>query len=287
MQTMAHPYRKRQIQIDPITIGLWISLLIGAFFWFIPFVFIVFTALKTPAELVRGQPWFLPKELFLGNFATAWETGKFATYGLNSLLVTFTKVPIGMFVSALAAFAFSRLRFRYQKILFMIVIMGTMIPVQVALGPIFHILLDWKLVSTYLGILLPYIAFGIPYHVFLFNNFFRSIPREIDEAALMDGCSKFGLFWRVILPLSLPILAAVFILDFVSTWNEFAIALVVLQSNEAYTIPLGLLSFKGQFWTNYGALNAAVVLSIIPVVVVYLLFQRYFVSGLTAGAVKG
>lgn len=277
----------RKIKIDPITISLWISLVVGALFWLIPFIFIVFTAFKTRGELVRGAAWFAPKDLFWGNFVDAWSTGKFSTYGINSLIITFIKVPVGMFVSALAAFAFSRMRFRFQKTVFMIVIMGTMIPVQVTLGPIFQIMLNAKLLSTYIGILLPYIAFGIPYHVFLFNNFFASIPRELDEAALIDGCRSFGLFWRIILPLSRPILAAVFILDFVSTWNEFSIALVILQSADAWTIPLGLQAFRGQFSSNYGALNAAIVLSIIPVVVVYLLFQRYFVSGLTAGAVKG
>jgi raffinose/stachyose/melibiose transport system permease protein len=287
MRTAASAAAMRKVKLDPITISLWISLAVGAFFWLIPFVFIVFTAFKSRPELIRGAAWYPPKDLFWGNFIDAWNTGKFSTYGVNSLIITLSKVPIGMFVSALAAFAFSRLRFRFQKVLFMIVIMGTMIPVQVALGPIFQIMLNAKLLSTYIGILLPYIAFGIPYHVFLFNNFFKSIPRELDEAALIDGCSKFGLLWRIIIPLSLPIMAAVFILDFVSTWNEFAIALVILQSADAWTVPLGLMAFRGQFSSNYGALNASIVLSIIPVVIVYLLFQRYFVSGLTAGAVKG
>lgn len=278
---------KRKFKLDPIMIGLWISLLVGAFFWIIPFVFIVFTAFKSRADMIRTVAWLPPKDLFWQNFIDAWRTGNFSTYGVNSLIITFTKVPIGIFVSALAAFAFSRLHFRYQKALFLIIIMGTMIPVQVALGPIFQIMLNAKLLSTYIGILLPYIAFGIPYYVFLFNNFFKGIPRELDEAALIDGCSKFGLFARIIIPLSLPILAAVFILDFVSTWNEFSIALVILQSGDSWTIPLGLQAFRGQFSTNYGALNASILLSIIPVVIVYLIFQRYFVSGLTAGAVKG
>ncbi len=135
---------------------------------------------------------------------------------------------------------------------------------------------------------LPYIAFGLPYHVFLFAGFFaQPSPVSLDEAATLDGCSLFGLFWRIILPLSLPILAAVFILDFVSTWNEFAIALVILQDASTWTVPLGLMAFKGQFATNYGALNAAIIIAIVPVVIVYLMFQKYFVSGLTAGAVKG
>lgn len=273
--------------IDPLMIALWISLIIAALIWLMPLIFIVLTSLKTRADLIQGSPFSLPKSLTLANYQTAWKTGKFTIYGLNSLIISATKVPIGMFIAALAAFAFSRMRFRFQKALFLFFVMGTMIPVQVALGPIFTMILNAGLLSTYLGILLPYIAFGLPYHIFLFNGFFKSIPRELDESAMIDGCSKFGLFFRIILPLSLPILGAVFILDFVATWNEFAIALVILSSSSAWTIPLGLMTFQGQFTTNYGALNAAIVLSILPVVLVYLIFQRYFVAGLTAGAVKG
>lgn len=285
--TACRPVAHRRFKFDPITVSLWISLLVGAFFWMVPIIFILFTAFKSKADFIRSPAWAPPLVLHWENFTDAWSLGKFSSYGINSLVISLTKVPIGMFVSALAAFAFSRLRFPFQKILFLVVIIGTMIPVQIALGPIFQIMLNAKLLSTYLGILLPYIAFGIPYHVFLFNNFFRSVPRELDEAAVIDGCSRFGLFWRIILPLSRPILGAVFILDFVSTWNEFAIALVILQSGDSWTVPLGLQAFRGQYAVNYGALNAAIVLSTIPVVVIYLLFQRYFVSGLTAGAVKG
>ncbi|WP_343417820.1 carbohydrate ABC transporter permease [Candidatus Flexifilum breve] len=135
--------------------------------------------------------------------------------------------------------------------------------------------------------ILPYIAFGVPYQVFLLNGFFKSIPRELDEAARIDGCTNFVLFWRVILPIAIPALAALTILDFVATWNEFAIALVILQSKDMWTIPLSFGAFQGQFSSNYQLLNAAVVTSILPVLIVYLIFQRYFVSGLATGALKG
>jgi len=276
-----------QRRIDPITIALWVSLLVAALFWLIPLLFIIFTSFKTRADLMQGSPFSLPKTFTFANYEAAWKTGKFTVYGLNSLIISATKPPINMFIAALAAFALSRLRFRFQRGLFLFFVMGTMIPVQVALGPIFTMILNAGLLSTYLGILLPYIAFGLPYQIFLFHGFFKAIPRDLDEAAKIDGCSAFGLLFRIILPLSLPILGAVFILDFVATWNEFAIALVILSSSSSWTIPLGLTSFQGQFTTNYGALNAAIVLSILPVILVYLIFQRYFVAGLTTGAVKG
>jgi raffinose/stachyose/melibiose transport system permease protein len=278
---------RRRPGVDPVLVGTWIALLIAAVAWMIPLLFMIFTSLKSRRDLVQGGPFDPPSALAWDNFRNAWETGQFSTYGVNSLLIAFVKVPAGIFVAALAAFALSRLRFRYQKALLLLFVMGTMIPIQVALGPIFRLVLDAGLLDTYLGLLLPYIAFGLPYQIFLLYGFFKQLPRELDESAAIDGASKFGLYFRIVLPLSLPILAALFILDFVATWNEFAIALVILTSSDSWTVPLGLMGFRGQFGTDYGALNAAILISIIPVVLVYLLFQRYFVSGLTAGAVKG
>ena len=127
----------------------------------------------------------------------------------------------------------------------------------------------------------------MPFQVFLLTAFFKSVPRELDEAARIDGASSWGIYWRVIIPLSLPALAALFVLDFVATWNEFGIALVILQRQDMWTVPLSLQAFTGQFGNNYTELNAAIFMSIIPVIVVYLLLQRYFVAGLTTGAVKG
>ncbi len=279
--------REQRHRPDPLIIALWISLAIAVLFWLAPFIFIVFTSLKTRPDLLMGSPFLPPQALAFGNYATAWERGNLAQYGLNSLVIALTKVPLGLLVSSLGAFALTRMRFPLQKSLMMFILLGTMIPVQVALGPLFTMILKAGLLNTYLGILLPYIGFGVPYQIFLLRGFFNSIPRELDEAARIDGCSSFGVYYRVILPLALPGLAAVFILDFVGTWNEFAIALVVLQSRSTWTIPLALQSFQGLYGNNYNLLTAAIVMSILPVVIVYLLFQRYFITGLTSGAIKG
>ncbi|MBI1281758.1 MAG: ABC transporter permease subunit [Anaerolineaceae bacterium] len=286
-RTVSALTRENRPPSDPLIIALWISLLIAVLFWLAPFIFIVFTSLKTRPDLLMGSPFLPPKILAITNYATAWERGNLAQYGLNSLVISLTKVPLGLLVSSLAAFALTRMRFPLQKSLMMFILLGTMIPVQVALGPLFTIILKAGLLNTYLGILLPYIGFGVPYQIFLLRGFFNSIPRELDEAARIDGCSSFGVYRQVILPLALPGLAAVFILDFVGTWNEFAIALVVLQSRSTWTIPLALQSFQGLYGNNYNLLTAAIVMSILPVVIVYLLFQRYFIAGLTSGAIKG
>ena len=160
------------------------------------------------------------------------------------------------------------------------------IPFQVMLAPIFKQVNAFGLINTYPGIVLPYLAFGVPYQVFILYGFFAAVPRELSEAARIDGASHFTIFRRIFLPVSLPALSALFILDFVATWNEFAMALVILQDPQKWTLPLGLMAFQSQFQRDYGQLNAAIVMTVLPAAIVYLMFQRYFVAGLTTGAVK-
>ena len=279
--------RQRIARSDPVKVVLWITLLGIAIVWVTPVFFILLTALKSKPDLISTGAFGLPSEIAWENFTKAWDRGDLGTTIRNSVIISLIKVPLGIFISSLAAFALTRLRVPWGKAILAVIVMGAMIPVQVALAPLFRLVLDLGLINQYAGILLPYIAFGVPFQVFLMTAYFKGIPRELDEAARMDGASAWGIYWRVILPLSLPVLAALFVLDFVATWNEFAMALVILQRQDMWTVPLSLQNFKGQFGNNYVEMNAAIFMSIIPVMVVYLLLQRYFVSGLTAGAVKG
>lgn len=274
-------------QSDPVKVVLWITLLVVSLIWIAPVLFIFLTALKTRPDLIATGTFGLPTEIAWQNFPDAWEEANLSTTMVNSLIISFVKVPLGIFVSSLAAFALTRLRVPLGRVFLAVIIMGAMIPVQVALAPLFRLILGLGLLNQYVGILLPYIAFGVPFQVFLLTAFFKSVPRELDEAARIDGASSWGIYWRVIIPLSLPALAALFVLDFVATWNEFGIALVILQRQDMWTVPLSLQAFTGQFGNNYTELNAAIFMSIIPVIIVYLLLQRYFVAGLTTGAVKG
>ncbi|WP_094299128.1 carbohydrate ABC transporter permease [Rhizobium sp. TAL182] len=272
---------------DPVLIGLWIALVLVALIWVAPFIFIVFTSLKTPAAVTSTGAFMPPTELAYDNYSAAWSRGNFANSFLNSVIITVIKVPLGLFLSAMAAYALAKIRLRISKALLLLVVFGTMIPFQVMLAPLFTLVNSFGLIDTYPGVILPYIAFGVPYQVFILHGFFKSIPKELSEAALIDGASHFTIFRRIFLPVCLPVLAALLILDFVSTWNEFAMALVLLQDQHMWTLPLGLMSFQGQFSSNYGQLNAAIVMTVLPATIVYLMFQRYFVSGLTSGAVKG
>jgi len=272
---------------DPILVGLWVALVIVAAIWVAPFVFIIFTSLKTPAAVTSTGAFMPPTDLAFQNYSSAWSRGNFASSFFNSVIITVIKVPLGLMLSAMAAYALAKIKLRISKLLLLLVVFGTMIPFQVMLAPLFTLVNSFGLIDTYPGVILPYIAFGVPYQVFILHGFFRGIPKELSEAALIDGASHFTIFRRIFLPVCLPVLAALLILDFVSTWNEFAMALVLLQDQHMWTLPLGLMSFQGQFSSNYGELNAAIVMTVLPATIVYLMFQRYFVSGLTSGAVKG
>ena len=273
-------------KIDPFLVGLWLSLIVIAALWIAPFVFIVFTSLKDNGTVMGQSPFSFPTDFHVQNFSAAWARGKFSTTVFNSALITFVKVPSGLAISSMAAYALSRIEMRWARAAFLLIVFGTMIPFQVMLPPIFRVVNSLGLINTYLGILGPYLAFGVPYQVFILYGFFKEVPKEISEAARIDGASPFTIFRRIFLPISLPVLAALFILDFVATWNEFAMALVILQAPEKQTLPLGLMHFSSQFQNDYGQLNAAIVMTVLPAVVVYLIFQRYFVTGLTSGSVK-
>ncbi|WP_158817588.1 carbohydrate ABC transporter permease [Methylocapsa sp. S129] len=287
MSALAHPFRPAGAnKIDPVLVMLWILLIAVAALWIAPFIFIVFTSLKSNAMVMGTGAFAPPSEADWGNYSRAWARGKFSTTVLNSAIITIIKVPLGLAISAMAAYALSRIQMVGRRIAFLAIVFGTMIPFQVMLAPLFTLVNSLGLINTYVGIILPYLAFGVPYQVFILHGFFRDVPKELSEAALIDGASHFTTFRRIFLPISLPVLAALLILDFVATWNEFAMALVILQDNSKWTLPLGLMSFQSQFSNDYGQLNSAIVMTVLPATIVYLIFQRYFISGLTSGAVK-
>jgi raffinose/stachyose/melibiose transport system permease protein len=270
-----------------IAFGLWLIVAFTAVLWALPLVFVIFTSLKPEREIFEGTSYLPPRSVDVANYSEAWDRGQLFRSLKNSLFIAAIKVPLGLIVSSMAAFALTRIRFVGQRALLAVIALGAMVPIQVALAPLFSIMLDLGLLNSRLGIILPYLAFGIPYQVFILAGFFSAIPNDLDEAARIDGTSNFQLYARIILPLAKPALAALFILDFVATWNEYAIASVLLQRQEVWTIPLSIQGFNTQFTSFYGPLNSYIFMSIIPVLVIYVAFQKYFVSGTFAGAVKG
>lgn len=273
--------------IDYPRIGLWIALVISCIIWAFPFFIAAFTSVKSPQALSSTPAWLPPDDIQWSNYPDAIEDGGLWRTVTNSLIISVIKVPIGLIFAAFAAFALARLKPKGFKLMLGIFAAGSMVPIQVALGPLFNVILNLGLINTRLGLILPYLAFGIPYQIFMMYGFFRAIPDELEESARLDGVSTFRLFWQICIPLAKPALAALFILDFVATWNEYAIARTLIQTQEMWTVPLAVQGFSSTYSTDYAGMNAFILMSAVPVLVVYLLFQRYFVSGGLAGAVKG
>ncbi len=261
-------------------------LVILALIWIVPMFTLTATALKSKQDFYSGLSLFkLPENIAWSNFVNAMTKGRLFTYMKNDLIVTCLKVPLGIFAGALAAFALTRLNIRHRTGIFIFFLIGMMLPMQVALVPINVIFSKLKLLNTYFGLFYVYVGFGISYAILILRGFMRGIPKDIDEAAYIDGCSKWQLFIRIIFPISKPAVATLLITDFLATWNEYLLASVIINDNAKKTVPVGLMTFVGEHGTDYGYLCAGVLISVIPVLIVYLVFQRYFVEGM-AGAVK-
>jgi raffinose/stachyose/melibiose transport system permease protein len=190
-------------------------------------------------------------------------------------------------LSSMPAFVFARMTFRGRELLFNFFTLGLLFPIAVAILPLYITLRQANLVDSLWGIILPQVAFGLPGNILILRGFFATVPRELEEAAAMDGCTTVGFFVRVLLPLMRPALAAVVVLTMVASWNDFFLPLLVLNSEKLYTLPLGIMQFQGQFGTDWARVLSFVSLSLIPTIIFYLLAERHIIAGLTAGAVKG
>ncbi|MEY8356609.1 carbohydrate ABC transporter permease [Lachnospiraceae bacterium 54-53] len=265
---------------------MYLILILLCLVWVMPMFTLVATALKSRQDFFNGLSLFqIPETIAWSNFTNAITKGNLFLYMKNDMIISFLKVPLGIFIGAMASFALTRLDIKGKTGIFVFFLIGMMLPMQAALVPINVIYSKLNLLNTYFGLFYIYVGFGISYAILIMRGFMNGIPRDIDEAAYIDGCSKWQLFIHIILPVSKPALATLMITDFLSTWNEYLLASVVINDNKMKTVPVGLMTFVGEHGTDYGYLCAGVLISVIPVLVVYLVFQRYFVEGM-AGAVK-
>lgn len=250
-----------------------------------PFLWMFISSFKTNIEFF-DNPWGLPKTWVVENYTNAWENG-IQNYLLNSLIVTFVTVVGTLLTAAMISFILARRPFKGSGLLLSLFVTGIIIPFHSTLIPLFLIMQKLHLLNTRFSLYLPYIAFSLPVAVFLLYGFFKQLPKELEEAALIDGSGIYRMFFQIFLPLSRAILATVAILAAINAWNEFMLALVFLSDNTIQTLPIGLMSFQGAFTTDYAGVSAALVMSALPVILLYVLFQENVTKGLTAGAVKG
>ncbi len=262
----------------------YVVLILATLFWLAPVITLILTALKDAGDFAVNGAFSLPKFIRWANFSEAWETGV-KNYFWNSVIVTGFKVPIGIILESMAAFALTHMHFKWADRVFTYILIGLIVPMQMTLVPLTLLMNALNLIDTLTGLTILYIGFGVPFGVLVMRGFFRTVPVAIIEAARIDGCSWFKIFYRIALPLALPAVVSLCILDGVATWNEFILAQIFLRSDELRTLPLGLVQFSTQFSTQYDQLAAAVLISVVPIVLVFLFFQRYFVAGM-GGAVK-
>jgi N-acetylglucosamine transport system permease protein len=258
-----------------------------------PMVWLLYTSLKTDREIFLS-PFSLPEfgDLQWANFLNAWTKGHFGDYFFNSVLLAIATVTVSVLVAAMAAYALSRFRFPGARPLFFYFLAGLMIPLQLAIVPLFFQMKEIGLLNSRFGLLAAYVAFGMPFAVFILTGFFKSLPSSLHESALIDGCSELRAFWSVMLPLARPGLITVGIFSFLGTWNEFFMAFMFLsgEGSEALrTLPLGLanITIVSQYRSDWGMAFAGLVLMLMPTMLVYSVLQQHLTKGITVGAMKG
>jgi len=269
------------------------ALLLYALSIIYPMLWLLYTPLKEDSRIFL-DPFALPdfSNLQWANFTHAWTDSRFSGYFANSAVITVTTVVLTTLISAMAAYALSRFAFRGARPLFFYFLAGMMIPLQLAIVPLFFQMKQMDLLNSRLGLMLVYIANGLPFGIFVLTGFFRSLPASLHEAALIDGAAEWRAFWSVMLPVAKPGLITVAIFTFLRTWNEYFMAFMFLSGKGAEasrTLPLGManLTMASQYQSHWGIAFAGLVLMLLPVLVIYILLQRHLVSGVSAGAVKG
>ncbi|SNS56106.1 carbohydrate ABC transporter permease [Actinomadura mexicana] len=252
----------------------------------VPLLYAVVSGFKTTGDLTT-DPVGLPSPWKVSNYTGILSSGDFWRQIGNSVMIAVATTLLTVAASALAAFAFARYAFRGREFFFTLFAAGLMFPPAVAVLPLFVLLRSFGLLDNPLGIILPQAAFALPITIIILRSFFRTIPAELEEAAIMDGCSRFGFFWRILLPMARPALGTVSVLAIVTSWNNFFLPLLVLADPKWQTIPVGIQQFQGQYSTNYALVIAYIVLAMVPAVAFYAVAERQLIGGLTAGATKG
>lgn len=249
-----------------------------------PVFFAINNALKTSKSYILDR-FGLATAPTLDNFVQAWSRSNLDTYFLNSVIVTLGAVTLLLVVSSLAGFALAVLRFPMRKLIFIVILASLMIPVQVVLVPFYKTIIGLGLLNTHIGLIISYTAFFLPFSVYLMTAFYSGLPRELVEAARIDGAKLIQVWWHVMLPMGKPALITLGILNTLYCWNDVLISLLVLQDKR--TLMVGIAALRGEYTTNVPLLSAGIVLAAAPIVIIYIIFQRQIVSGIAVGAVKG
>lgn len=275
---------KKKISIYHIVCA--VILLIMVIICIYPIVWMFFGSMKDKAEFYTNI-WGLPKQIHLDNYIAAWKNADLGRRFINSLIVTLGSMCIMIPVTSCAAYAVARLNFKGKNLIYMYLLLGIMIPAGVLGIPTFTVAMKMGLLDSHFGLMLIYAAQNIAMGMFIMRGFFISLPRELEEAAMIDGCSRFGCFVRIIVPLARAGVATQVIFNGLTIWNDYFMANIMITKDELRTLPLSIANFVGKHSTNYPELFAMLTMATIPVIIVFVLSQKSFIEGVAAGAVKG
>ncbi|MFJ7726783.1 carbohydrate ABC transporter permease [Neobacillus sp. NPDC097160] len=284
--TVSPTLKSRKSIFSRIKIGF-VSCILLAYFVSIafPLLWMVISSFKETTAIF-GDSWGLPKEWLFQNYKNAWNQG-ISKYFFNSIFVTCLTCLLTVLFSAFTAYSLSRFEFKGKTFFFLLFAAGLMFSPQVSLIPLYQLIQDIGIYNTYWALILPYVAYQIPLSVLLFRAHFMSIDKELEESAYLDGCTSMGVLFRVIIPLSMPIILTATVLTSFFAWNEFMFSLVFIDDDALKTIPTGLLAFRGAVSTNWGVMLAGLTLSALPIILLFIFTQKYFIRGLADGGVKG
>jgi raffinose/stachyose/melibiose transport system permease protein len=253
-----------------------------------PFVYVLFSSLKENNVEISQAPFAFPKQLYFQNYVDAWVKAKIDVYFFNSAYLGISSAVIGVLLAAGTSFALTRMKFRItSKIIYQCVLIGMLIPGNVLFIAQYILMMKLGILNQHWALFWPYTAGALPFSVLLISAFMKAIPNEVEEAAIIDGLSAPGLFIRIILPLTVPALVTVFIINFLGNWNEYLLATFFISKDALRTLPTGMVGFRDAYQTNYALICTGIVFSVTPVLILYAFLQEQIIEGITAGSVKG
>lgn len=267
--------------------GRYVLVTAGAVIMVLPFLYMLSTSFKSQQYVLSSPPQWIPHPATTSNYTTALHSDHFVRYFVNSLFVAVVTTALSLLLSSMMAYAFARFQFIGKELLFRILLLGLMIPAMMLIIPQFVLAKYLGLLNSFSGLIVFYVGSTLSLNTFLLRGFMEAIPGELEQAMEIDGAGSITRYWRLILPLARPALATATIFTFLASWDEYPWALTIISSPNKETLPLGIALFQGQNSTLWGLVFAASVVAVVPVIVVFIVFQRHFVQGLTAGAVKG
>jgi multiple sugar transport system permease protein len=268
-----------------VSVLLYVAVTIGAVVMIMPFAWMLLASVKDLGQIYQVPPNWIPDPFVFQNYVNAWTAVPFATGYINSAIVTVTVVVANLLTCSMAAYAFARIEFPFRHTLFILFLATLMVPEQVTIIPLYIIIESLGLADTLLSLIIPYALFNA-FGVFLLRQFIKSLPVDLEEAAIVDGANRWTIYWRIILPLIRPALAAFGIFTFLFQWNNFFRPLIFLNSIDNYTVPLAINFFRGQYATDFALLMAGSAISIVPVLIVYVIGQRQIIEGIATTGLK-